>query len=57
LATRAVSQDIKDRVKETSEQAVALGVFGSPFFIVDAEPFWGWDRLPMMEDWIKKGGW
>ncbi len=57
LATRAASQDIKARVKKISEQAVALGVFGSPFFIVDAEPFWGWDRLPMMEDWIKKGGW
>jgi len=28
------------------EEAVAKGVFGSPFYIVDgAEPFWGQDRL------------
>jgi len=32
-------------------------VFGSPFFIVDGEPFWGVDRLPMLEAWVRKGGW
>jgi len=21
------------------------------------EPFWGWDRLPMLEEWLKRGGW
>ena len=48
---------IKDRAKAMSDQALGKNVFGSPFFIVDGEPFWGWDRLPMLEEWLKSGGW
>jgi len=48
---------LKARVRERSAEALAKGVFGSPFFLVDGEPFWGWDRLPMMERWIAEGGW
>jgi 2-hydroxychromene-2-carboxylate isomerase len=48
---------LKERVKKEVDAAIAAGVFGSPFFIVDGEPFWGLDRLPMMEDWIRTGGW
>jgi 2-hydroxychromene-2-carboxylate isomerase len=47
----------KNKLKEATDQAIARGVFGSPFFIVDNEPFWGFDRIPMMEEWIKRGGW
>jgi len=32
-------------------------VFGSPFIIVDGEPFWGVDRLEQVERWLKTGGW
>ncbi len=28
---------------------MSRGVFGSPYFIVDGEPFWGCDRIPMLE--------
>ena len=48
---------VKDRAKREVDAAIAAGVFGSPFFVVDGEPFWGVDRLPMVEDWIKTGGW
>jgi 2-hydroxychromene-2-carboxylate isomerase len=48
---------IKERAKREVDSAVAAGVFGSPFFIVDGEPFWGCDRMPMLEDWIRRGGW
>jgi 2-hydroxychromene-2-carboxylate isomerase len=48
---------IKERAKREVDAAVARGVFGSPFFIVDGEPFWGCDRIPMLEDWIRTGGW
>jgi len=48
---------IKDRAKAMSDQALEKNVFGSPFFIADGEPFWGWDRLPMLEEWLKTGGW
>ena len=48
---------IKERAKKEVDAAIAAGVFGSPFFIVDGEPFWGVDRLPMLEEWVKRGGW
>jgi 2-hydroxychromene-2-carboxylate isomerase len=48
---------IKERVKAEVDGAIAAGVFGSPFFIADGEPFWGVDRIPMLEDWVRKGGW
>ncbi len=51
------SDDIKGKLKANVEAAIATGIFGSPFFIVDGEQFWGADRLPMMEAWITKGAW
>ncbi len=48
---------IKERARIEVDAAIAAGVFGAPFFIVDGEPFWGVDRIPMLEDWIKSGGW
>ena len=47
----------KAALKTEVEQAIAHGVFGSPFIIVDREPFWGADRLAMVEEWLKTGGW
>lgn len=47
----------KNRLKDETEAAIAAGVFGSPFFLVDGEGFWGADRLPMIEDWLRTGGW
>jgi 2-hydroxychromene-2-carboxylate isomerase len=57
LAEPLKGDAIKARVRTEVENAVKAGVFGSPYFIVDGEPFWGVDRLPMMEEWIKTGGW
>jgi 2-hydroxychromene-2-carboxylate isomerase len=37
--------------------AIGRGVFGSPTVIVDGEVFWGADRLPMLREWIARGGW
>jgi len=48
---------LKERVKNEVDAAIAAGVFGSPFFVVDGEPFWGVDRIPMLEEWVKTGGW
>ena len=48
---------MKDLAKRHVDTALARGVFGSPFFIVDGEPFWGCDRIPMLEAWIARGGW
>ncbi len=48
---------LKERVKGEMDAAIAAGVFGSPFFIADGEPFWGVDRIPMLEEWVRNGGW
>ena len=45
----------KDRLKRANEQAIAAGVFGAPFFIVDGEPFWGNDRKPQIERVLESG--
>jgi 2-hydroxychromene-2-carboxylate isomerase len=48
---------IKEKLRAETENAIARGVFGSPFFIVDGELFWGNDRLADLRDWILTGGW
>jgi 2-hydroxychromene-2-carboxylate isomerase len=45
----------KLRLKAENEAAIAAGVFGAPFFMVDGEPFWGNDRRPQIERWLEKG--
>jgi 2-hydroxychromene-2-carboxylate isomerase len=46
-----------ERLRAEVDAGLARGVFGSPFIFVDGEPFWGSDRLPMIEEWLKRGGW
>ena len=45
----------KLRLKRENEEAIAAGVFGAPFFMIDGEPFWGNDRRPQMERWLSSG--
>ena len=47
----------KAGLRDATDQALARGVFGSPFFIVDGEPFWGHDRLDQLDRWLATGGW
>jgi 2-hydroxychromene-2-carboxylate isomerase len=42
----------KERLKRENDAAIANGVFGAPFFIVDGEPFWGNDRRLQLEAWL-----
>ncbi len=51
------SVEIKARLREEVDAAMAKGVFGSPFSIVEGEPFWGYDRLADLESWLESGGW
>ena len=43
------------RLKAEIDLAEARGVFGSPFYIVEGERFWGSDRLPQLERWLAQG--
>ena len=42
----------KERLKRENDAAIAAGIFGAPFFIVDGEPFWGNDRRAQLEAWL-----
>jgi len=48
---------VKERLKTEVDAAIERGVFGSPFIVVDKEPFWGSDRLDQVEKWLAGGGW
>lgn len=56
LIAALADPQLKERLRHEVDQALARGVFGSPFFIVDNEPFWGVDRLPQLERWLAEGG-
>jgi 2-hydroxychromene-2-carboxylate isomerase len=57
-ALEAMNADaVKEALKSEVQQAIERKVFGSPFVIVDGEPFWGADRLDQVERWLKVGGW
>ena len=53
----ANDQAVKDKLKLVVDGAIARNVFGSPYFLIDAEPFWGADRLDHVERWLATGGW
>ena len=45
ILARTEEPHIKQRLKDTTEEAVARGVFGAPTFFVGDEMFWGQDRI------------
>jgi 2-hydroxychromene-2-carboxylate isomerase len=46
---------VKDRLKSEVDAAIKLGVFGSPYIVIDGEPFWGIDRFDQIERWLASG--
>jgi 2-hydroxychromene-2-carboxylate isomerase len=48
---------VKDRLRREVDAAIGRGVFGSPYIVIDGEPFWGADRLDHVEKWLATGGW
>lgn len=56
LATALAGQELKDRLKAEIDEALKKGVFGSPYIIIDGQPFMGADRLPQIERWLETGG-
>ncbi|WP_228384565.1 2-hydroxychromene-2-carboxylate isomerase [Rhodocyclus gracilis] len=56
LGAALAAPALKEALKAECATALAAGVFGSPFFIVDGEAFFGVDRLPQLEHWLAEGG-
>lgn len=57
FAAGVSTPEIKERLRAEVAASIERGVFGSPFMIVDGEPFWGADRFWMVKRWLKSGGW
>ncbi|WP_370206872.1 2-hydroxychromene-2-carboxylate isomerase [Pararhodobacter marinus] len=48
---------VKQRLDLAVDSAIARGVFGVPFFIVDGQPLWGCDRMWMLDYRLAHGHW
>lgn len=44
---------LKEKTKSEVEASISRGVFGSPYLVVDGEPFWGIDRFDQIERWLR----
>jgi len=49
ILTAALSDGIQAIHRANTAEAIALNVFGSPTYIVDGDPFYGQDRLDLVE--------
>ena len=49
--------DVKARLRENTERALAAGVFGVPSVEFEGRVFWGLDALPMLRDALLGGPW
>ncbi|MDU8913454.1 2-hydroxychromene-2-carboxylate isomerase [Aestuariicoccus sp. MJ-SS9] len=54
VLAEAQSDDIAKALSDATDEAMRLGVFGSPSFVVDGEVFWGDDRLEDAVLWARK---
>jgi 2-hydroxychromene-2-carboxylate isomerase len=56
VLAQAASDEVKQALAVETDRAKALGIFGSPTFVVDGgELFWGDDRLEDAISWAKSG--
>ena len=57
LMAALTSSECNELLREAVAVSIERGVFGSPFFIAEGEPFFGLDKLGLLEDWLSSGGW
>ena len=51
----ATSKEIVSMLDKETAEAKALGVLGSPSFVISGEGFWGDDRLKDAVNWTLRG--
>lgn len=55
ILARAGNAEIKERLRQETDEAQRLGLFGAPSFVTpDGELFWGNDRLEAAIAWLKR---
>jgi 2-hydroxychromene-2-carboxylate isomerase len=45
LLAEAQAPEAKERLRANTTEAIALGIFGAPSFVIGSELFWGHDRI------------
>ncbi|MGI9409250.1 MAG: 2-hydroxychromene-2-carboxylate isomerase, partial [Hyphomicrobiaceae bacterium] len=56
LLVAAENDDTRRLYEQQTDHAIARGVFGMPFYIYNDEPFWGQDRLELLETAVARDG-
>ena len=51
------SEDHKRQLCAVNGEARAQGIFGSPFLLINQEPFWGVDRFGHLDQQLSHGSW
>jgi 2-hydroxychromene-2-carboxylate isomerase len=54
ILDQAGSEQSKERLRERSQEAERLEIFGAPSFVVGNELFWGNDRLETAVEWASR---
>lgn len=55
LIKAAKEDQIAALYEQYTKEALEKGCFGSPSYVLNGEPFWGQDRLELLEDAIRSG--
>ncbi|MEO5741532.1 MAG: 2-hydroxychromene-2-carboxylate isomerase [Vicinamibacterales bacterium] len=55
IAAAAESAEAKSLLRASTEEAMALGIFGAPTLVASGELFWGNDRLEDALRWVSTG--
>jgi 2-hydroxychromene-2-carboxylate isomerase len=53
ILAAAETADVKGRYERNRLDAIAIGAFGSPCYVLEGEVFWGQDRLDLLEDALR----
>lgn len=51
------SPEVKQRLKDNTDEALGLNLFGVPSLVVDGQVFWGNDALPMLRAYLLGDPW
>jgi 2-hydroxychromene-2-carboxylate isomerase len=55
LLQASKSDTVAAEYARNTSEAIAAGVFGAPWYVIDGEPFWGQDRLDFVERAFARG--
>lgn len=54
---RLNADEAKAQLKQNTDEAIALNLFGVPAMEVDGKIFWGFDALPMLREYLLGNAW